>query len=441
VVLTVLDAEHFCRRVGFGGNSAEVAHFAGRSTGSVVNEVLNVVPSLPGRPGFLGYNNWWEDRAPLIDLWMQRMIDARWVNRSGATPSPLVEKLALFWHGHFACGLEKVSNSHAMWEQNQLFRQRGMGDFEDLTRRVSFGGAMLKFLDNETNIKGAEQENFARELMELHTIGVGNFTEQDVISMARAWTGHNIVGWSNTYWDVNYRYYPEHHDTGQKTLFGKTRNWDAAATITELVKGSKKTATARFIARKLWMYFVNGNPTDAQVNEIANAFINGGMQVKPAMRALLMHPAFWAASSRRGIVRPPVEWQVDILRRMGIPAVDAELTWLGPKMGQRLFEPPNVSGWGTHGYWVSTATTWGKGRFVDYIGWNDRVKERFGWLELMNREEAINHICDQFGIGDPSAASRKAVGDWFDVTKANKKWTLKHNGFRIGAMLPEFQAG
>ena len=169
--------------------------------------------------------------------------------------------------------------------------------------------------------------------------------------------------------------------------------------------------------------------------------MNSGMQVKGALRAIFTHSEFWAPGTRHAVVRQPVEWQVDLLRRMNIPATEAEITWLTPKMGQFLFEPPNVAGWGTHGYWVSTATAWGKGRYVDYIGWHDKVKNRFSWLEVMNRAEAIDFICEQFGIRNPSTASRKALGDWFDAAKTTQKWTLKHNGFRIGAMLPEFQAG
>lgn len=371
------------------------------------------------------------------------MIAGSWVNRGPNTPSPLIEKLALFWHNHFACGMEKVENSIAIWEQNQLFRSDGLGDFETLVQKVSVGGAMVRFLDNETNKVGAPQENFARELMELHTIGVGNFTENDVVEMARAWTGYGVVGWNSAglYVDARFVYRAGEHDNGQKTIFGITRNWDGPATITELVNGSKRSLTAKFVARKLWLYYVNDKPTDAEVNHVANALLGSGMSIKAGLRAMLLHPTFWGNASRHAIVRPPVEWSVDVLRQMGIPAPQAELSWLQPKMGQYLFEPPSVAGWGTHEYWVSTAGIWGKGRFIQFIGWQDQVKAKFEVLEDLTPDEGVTYILEALGLGDDvSVASKAALRSWIIDAKAGYQWTLKHNALRIGAMLPEFQA-
>ena len=371
------------------------------------------------------------------------MVNGAWVNRGPATPSPLIEKLALFWHSHFACGMEKVENSIAMWEQNQLFRSDGLGDFETLLQKVSVGGAMVRYLDNETNKVGAPQENFARELMELHTIGVGNFTENDVIEMARAWTGYSVVGWNpaGKFVDTRFVYRAGDHDNGQKTIFGITRNWDGPATITELVNGSKRSQTASFLARKLWHYYVNDNPSAAEVDTVANALKNNGMSIRAALRALLLHPTFWADGTRHAIVRQPVEWSVDVLRQMGIPAPQAELSWLQPMMGQYLFEPPNVAGWGTHDYWISTSGIWGKGRFIQFIGWQDQVVAKFQILEDLNPDQGVTHILETLGLGDDvTAASKAALRAWIVDAKAGYRWTLKHNALRIGALLPEFQS-
>ncbi len=440
--LNARDAQHFCRRVGFGATQAEINHFKGRERADVVDEVLNLSGPLPSRPGFVVHPKWWEQRRRLIEWWMDRMVAASWVNRSSSTPSPLAEKMALFWHGHFACSLHKVEDTVNMWELNQVQRRHALSDFETLVKKVSLNGAMMRNLDNDTNRKGHEQENFARELMELHTIGVGNFKESDVVQMSRAWTGHSIVGWNpgGNYVDCTYRFNAGEHDSGTKTIFGKSRNWDGPATITELVKGSQRGLTSKFIARKLWMYFVNGDPTAAQIDSIASAFSSGGMSVKAAMRAILMHPTFWAEGSRHAIVRPSVEWQVDILRRMAIPAVQAELEWLSPLTGQYLFEPPDVAGWGTHDYWVSTSTTWGKGKFVDFIGWQDQVVQRFKPIENMTVDQANLHVLKQMGLNNlVSPASNQALRRWISEAKAGYEWTLKHNAFRVAAMLPEFQ--
>ena len=207
------------------------------------------------------------------------------------SPTPLAEKMTLFWHSHFACGFEKVQDMSAMQDQHTIFRQYGMGDFGELLRRVSISSAMLVYIDNESNVAGGIQENFARELMELHTIGVGNFTEADVVAMARAWTGHNVVGWNGSWYDTTYHYYANRHDNGQKTLFGITDNWDATgqyggrSTINELVYGVKQADTARFIARKLFKFFVNISPTDTTVQNLANVFVGAGMNIAALVRA------------------------------------------------------------------------------------------------------------------------------------------------------------
>jgi uncharacterized protein (DUF1800 family) len=442
--LSASDAAHFCRRVGFAGTADELAHFTGREIPDVVDEVVNHTPTLPGRPNWYNTRDWWEAYEPATNWWYDRMVRASWVNRGPNVPSPLIERMSLFWHSHFACGLEKVESMKAMFDQNNLFREHGLGDFETLVQTVSVSGAMLRYIDNETNVKGAEQENFARELMELHTIGVGNFTEPDVIAMAKAWTGHNIVGWVDDpqggYMDATYRFYPEYHDEGNKTLFGITRNWDGPDTVTELVKGSKQQATARYVTRKLWKFFVNSTPSDTAINELAGVWIANGMQTRELMRAMLNHAEFWAPASRWAIVRSPGEWVVDVLRRTGLPPNEAGLAWIMGGTGHELYEPPNVAGWGTHGYWVSTATAWGKGRFVGFIRWNERFENTHAGLESMSRTQAVDYVMNLFGITEPSTASRQKVGAWFDNTKARHSWALKRNVLMIGPMLPEFQA-
>jgi len=289
--LNARDVQHFCRRVGFGASQAEINHFKGRERADVVDEVLNLTVAMPPKPGFIQPSStWWTQKWPTINWWMERMVDSSWTNRTASTPSPLVEKMALFWHGHFACSLDKVQDMVPVFDLHQLHRSHALADYETLVRKVSTNGAALTNLDNDTNVKGAEQENFARELMELYTVGVGNFSENDVVQMARAWTGHGNHGWSSRL-DARYRFNSGNHDNGSKTLFGRTQNWNGPQTVTELVKGSKRQQTARFIARKLWLYFVNGEPTDAQVQQIASAFSNGGMSIKTAMRAILLPPS------------------------------------------------------------------------------------------------------------------------------------------------------
>ena len=178
MALTRADAAHFCRRVGYGGTDAELELFTGMERSAAVDYVLGSLVNGLVRPTWIDDGtDEWIARESTTDWWIQRMADSRWTNRDANTPSPLREKLAFFWHGHFACGHEKVEDMQKMFDQIQLYHDHGLGDFEYLVQEVSIGGAMLVYLDNATNYAEEPQENFARELMELFTMGVGNYTE------------------------------------------------------------------------------------------------------------------------------------------------------------------------------------------------------------------------------------------------------------------------
>lgn len=443
MALSRADAQHFVGRIGCGYTDADISHFQGREISAVVDEVVALTPPVPGRPSFFddGLDPWLE-MVYTADWWLNRMVDARWSNRTGSTPSPLVEKLSLFWHGHFATGFEKVEDATLMFDQNDLYRRNGFGDFEALCQRISVGGAMLIYLDNETNVVGAEQENFARELMELFTIGVGNYSESDVTAMAQAWTGHGTVGWIDAEgrYDGTYRFRSEDHDYSAKTLFGLRRTWDGPETITELCRGTKQRETARFIARKLWRFFVHAAPSEAAVNTVANAFIAGNMQVREAMRALLKHPDFWAPATRNALVKSPTEWVVDVARRVGYHFEDGTASWHMHSMGQTLFEPPNVGGWGSNAYWLSTATAWGRAHWISNIQWPVVEAGFLAELQTLEVEAGLNLLLRTFGLTTASAQSRARVGDWYRTTAASyDDWSLPTGGVILATLVPEFQ--
>ena len=256
-------AAHLLRRAAVGGTNQQVNSFFDLEREEAVDRVLDtsVTPSVPGL-SFASGDDDWRLQEKMIDWWVDRMITS--------TPT-IEEKLTLFLHSHFATGRDKVEDAQLMWQQHRLLRAHGQGSFRTLLEKISFDPAMLIYLDNETNVAGAEQENFARELMELHTIGNGRFTEDDVIAMAKAWTGHNTVGATrenNWQYDPSYIFRPEDHDNSQKTLFGITRNWDAMETLDELCYGVKATATSDFIARKVFKFFVHTNPSQATVDQL-----------------------------------------------------------------------------------------------------------------------------------------------------------------------------
>jgi len=324
-IINRADAAHLLRRAGFGGSDAEISALVGRTRRDSVDSVMGFrstdpTPTGPdvGVPSFIGKAHQWDAHSEVINWWVLRMSILPNLTAlpasipAVAAPTPLQEKMTLFWHDHFACGQDKVHDIPAMWDQISMFRRLGLGDFGTLLRSVAVHPAMLVYLDNQSNVVGSEQENYARELMELHTIGVGEFTEDDVIAMARAWTGHNIVGWNGSEVDSTYVYRPEDHDHGQKTLFGITANWNGLVraagereVIAEFVTGARQAATARFLARKLFRWFAHLEPSSAVVQSLADAFVSSGMNISALVRAVLEHDEFWGTLEPLGADQEP----------------------------------------------------------------------------------------------------------------------------------------
>jgi uncharacterized protein (DUF1800 family) len=458
------DAAHLLRRAGFGGNDAEIAAFTGMTRADAVDAVMGFRATDPtplgpdvGVAGWVGNANQWEAHTDAIAWWIQRMADLATPATAPdpvpavSGPLPLQEKLALFWHEHFSCGQDKVFDFPEMWDQNSLFRRQGLGSFEALLRAVSIHPAMLVFLDNQTNVAGGIQENFARELMELYTCGVGNFSEADVVAMARAWTGHNTVGWDPVAqrWDATYVYRSDRHDHGQKTLFGITANWNGIArqagerdTITELVTGVRQQATAEFIAGKLFRHFVHLDPAPSVVDQLASVFVAGGMEIAPLVRAVFLHDEFWGPSARFALVKSPTEWVAGILRRTGFAAADLGLRWNMSPMGQTLFDPPSVAGWGQGEYWLSTASAWARGGFARGLRWRSSEAGLLAGLDdqpKMPDADAARAIFGLLGLEEVSSRTRSSVERWYRRTYAEARWSTVPQGFLVGVLCPEFQ--
>jgi uncharacterized protein (DUF1800 family) len=431
------DAAHLLRRVGFAGLDAEIEHFAGREVADVVDEILALTPTLPTRPAFARNRSVWPGIRDFRHWWIQRMIDANWVDRTAATPSPLVEKLTLFWHSHFATGASKVEDLRAVYDQQHILRDRGKGTFGGLLHAVCTDGAILSFLDNHLNTADSPQENFARELMELYTVGPSGFTERDVVEMTRAWTGHGTIGWEGSNWNQTYRYYPDRHDNGSKTLFGQTANWNGPETLSLFTTGVRAPACARFLARKLWRFFVNDSPTDAQIARLAAA-LGPTMNISALLRTMLTDPAFW--DSRYATVRSPIEFVVDVLRRTGVRSEDSGIEWQMDGMGQGLFAPPSVAGWDVNGHWVNTKVAWGKARFVNGLRWNEDYHSRFDdILDEPTAAAAVDRMLAYFGLGWASPETRAALAQLWRSHGRRHQWAAKHNIIIAATMSPEFQ--
>lgn len=291
------------------------------------------------------------DREQLQDFqswWVERMIDG---------DGPLVERMTLFWHGHFATSMDDVKDSFEMIRQNQLFRSHALGSVRDLAQAIARDPAMLEYLDNDVNQQGNPNENFARELMELFTLGEGNYTEDDVKEAARAFTG-----WTDR--DGKFRFRSRNHDTGVKTVLGITGDLDGDDVIEILLE---QEACRSFLANKLIQYFEGVDPEPARLREYADYLGENDFEVGTFLAKLFRDPEFYRDAAVGSRIAGPVDYLVGASRRLGVEP-PPRLVLLGTALlGQRLFYPPNVKGWEGGEAWITTSTLMQRGNLAGVL--------------------------------------------------------------------------
>lgn len=383
--LTYDEAAHLQRRMGFGGSQDEIADLVSRGREAAVDFLLNYGQT---------------DNKALDDL-LQRSFDFSdpndntkfngaelqrwWFTRMVHTRRPFEEKLTLFWHNHFATAISKVPEI-LMYVQNLTLRQNALARFDDLLLRVAQDPAMLVWLDGITSVRGRPNENFARELQELFTMGINdvvtgetNYTEDDVKEIARAFTGWKIApprGASNPY-GFTFLVNPDDHDNTTKTVYGQNANF-AGEDIVAII-GARRT-TARFLARKLieaFVYPLTESSTDkATIEKFADVYFAANHSIKELARAIFSSDEFFTERARFGLVKSPVELIVGAIRMLGAkynPGTSASqenaniLAGVSGLLGQELFNPPDVSGW-PHGLgWINTANLLMRFTYADLI--------------------------------------------------------------------------
>ncbi len=280
-----------------------------------------------------------------------------WVRRMVATERPLEEKLTLFWHGHFASDYRTVERPEAMYRQNELFRRHAAGNFGRLLHGVVRDPAMLRYLDNHRNVAGRPNENLARELMELFTMGEGNgYTERDIAEGARALTGYSFQRE-----DVSFVFLPRLHDRNSKTIFGQTGRWDGDQ-FADLIL--KQPATARFIARKLFVYFVHDQPSEEMIDALASQLREHDYDLKPLLKTLFTSAEFYSSAARGRQIKSPAELVIGTVRTLQINAEPNALLQAMRGMGQELFNPPNVRGWEGGAAWINSNSLFARQNFV-----------------------------------------------------------------------------
>ncbi len=276
-----------------------------------------------------------------------RRVSYWWAERMLDTHRPLEEKMALFWHGHFATAENKVRDYRKMLLQIETFQGHAAGNFRDLVVAVAQDPAMLYYLDAGVNVKGAANENFAREVMELFTMGVGNYSEMDVREAARAFTGWNFE-------NLDFVVHPALHDEEEKTFLGRTGNFDGVDVLDIILE---QEATAEYIAAKIYRFFVREDPSPELVAKLGSVFRDNGYELRPLLTTMFQSRDFYSAASYGAHIKGPVEHVVTLLKHLGsedVPGVpDFNRTTMA--LGQHLLNPPSVAGWAQGKSWITPA--------------------------------------------------------------------------------------
>ncbi len=374
-------AEHLLNRAGFGGTPDDCARLVGMGLECAVaellaapaNDALSLVEAKSLRPSLrqarakIPRDLSEKERADALrkvrrdyrraDRRQLARYRAQWFEHMVSTPHPLAERMVVFWHGHFTSGYRDVRNSYHMIVQNRLFRRHALGNFRTLLHAVAKDPAMLEYLDNNRNRKGRPNENFAREVMELFTLGAGNYTEKDIKEAARAFTGWTFRG---DRFVIDRR----RRDHGKKTVLGRTGNLAGEVVLDLLLE---QDAAPRWIAGRLLRHFLGVEPGPAIRDRYARLLRENDWEIRPVLAALFTDPEFYAPEIVGGRILGPVDLLVGDVRRLGAKPSGSLLDGMCSLLGQELFQPPDVKGWDGGAAWISTSSYLARGNMAGYL--------------------------------------------------------------------------
>ncbi len=431
------EARHLLWRAGFGGTPEQVRALAAKGLEAAVDHLLeyeSVAFDWPRADAFdkdimrpltaeerrqarVARQNGNED---VVDMFRQRRMRAQredraqirgmqtwWLTRMIETPRPLEEKMTLFWHGHFATGYRTIENSYHMFLQNQLFRSKAVGNFGELLFAIIRDPAMLRYLNNNASRKGEPNENLARELMELFSLGEGNYSENDIKEGARALTGY-------TYQDDTFFFNERNHDQGIKRILGVEGRLDGDGFVRAILA---RRQCAEFIAAKLYRFFCREIPlaesgmdpvARTAVGDLSKYILRERYDIKRALRRLFVSEHFYSDMVVGERIKSPAELVVGAIRSMGAPVRDVPtLVAAMDKMGQALFQPPSVKGWSGGRSWISTSTLYTRQNILAYLltGRTPTGYDLFG-SGTYDPKPLVKSL-----VGDPRGAPPRAFGE------------------------------
>ncbi len=443
---------HLYRRTGFGAAREQIDQLSGQDYEDTVEFLLNPTADAGVPDDELTRYMGGEAPHAYLAIWLYRMINSR---------CQLQEKMALFWHQVFATGL--VKNEHILSSSNQIemFRRNGLSDMRTILLDLSHDPAMIFWLDNNENHIGEPNENYGRELLELFSLGVGNYTEIDIKNAARAFTGWTFGQppplYPHGYYPAQFRYIEEDHDNGEKTFLGHTGNLDGGDIIDIIVK---QPACARFISRHLYNFFVADEPQvptwndlpplDPElINEMAKAFLDSNGEITPVLRVMFNSDSFKQARFKK--VKSPIELVVGLLKMVGEyddykPGLAEYVSSTTVAMGQKLLDPPTVEGWHTGKEWIDGGNLTERVNFaVGEIGTGDspgirRVINRLiDQNSLSNPESFVRDTLDVMGPIEVEESTREALVNFATDSEGDDDATRVVRMIRLIVTTPEFQ--
>ncbi|MBM3959366.1 MAG: DUF1800 domain-containing protein [SAR202 cluster bacterium] len=404
---------HLMRRAAFGAPTWKLEELAARPYEQLVEDLLRVEAHERPDEDLL-------DRFHLehADEESYQWFAKRWYFRMINSPRPLEEKVALLWHNRFATAASKVNNARMMGAHLELLRDHGLGSFKTLLQLLSRSPAMIWWLDQQTNHADAVNENYGRELLELFAMGRGNYTEDDVRSAARAFSGwtidQTIPRYPNGWYDTNFVYRADDHDDGEKTFLGETGNFNGDD-IVEIV--ARQPATARFVATNLYRFFVADVVDDAAVAELSKAYFDSNYEIRSVLRHLFNSKFFKESQGKR--VRWPVELVTGTIVLTGEHRDPYEfgldrLPTASAGMGQELLNPPTVEGWHLGREWIDSAF------LIERVNF---AAERFGNSGAPGIQKIIDRVRKRPSSKTPDGLLDACLYEMGPLTLANKSRT------------------
>lgn len=333
-----------------------------------------------------------------------------WANRMVASENPLQEKMALFWHGHYAVNESKVRDYRKLLKELELFHAMGTGSFRDLMVAVAQDPAMLSFLDAGVNVKGAPNENFAREIMELFTMGVGNYSEMDIREAARAFTGWNYV-------DMDFVINADQHDDGEKIFLGQRGNFDGVEIIDIIMQ---QPVTAEYIAGKIYRFFVRDELSPALQAQLGSIFRDANYDVATLLQTIFHSKDFYSTPSVGSQIKSPVQLAISTYRKLGLTEVPGvpDFNLATGALSQSLFRPPTVAGWAGGRSWMTPGLLLERGNFARDVLFPDI---NFVPPDRLNGSSEIQSVAMRIreGMDITSATQPSALGEGGIMAESN----------------------